>query len=150
MALPPSHDPLDQYIGLDDHDVPQFPAKTYYIPLPPYPLPLLDKLVFVVARLYAADNGNTAYVSFHPRYGCQPRDFNLDVWLPVPARDIFHIRRVRSDGEVFLLPLDGRSYGFPLKKSWKLCVGNLDMFCLDEIEGTKRSEVTHRLTAPPV
>jgi len=157
MALPPPYDPHDQYIGLEDHDIPEFPPKTYYIPLPPYQLPLLDKPIFVIARLYTADNDQTAYITFHPRYGCQPRDFNLDVWLPVPPREIFNVRKVRSDGEVFLLPLDGRSYGFPLKNSWKLCVGKVDMFCLDEIEDDENArksprerEVRHRLRAPPV
>ena len=135
MAQPPPFDPDDQMIGLEDDDIPDFPPKPYYIPLPPYYLRQLEKPVFAVARLFLGPDGTTAFLTFHPRYGCQPKDINLDFCLPVPPRDIFHIRKVKDGQERILLPLDGRSYGFPLRKTWKLCVGNVDTFYLEEVVG---------------
>ena len=138
MAQPLPVDPDDQMIGLEDDDIPQFPPKPYYIPLPPYFIRNLEKPVFAIARLYLGPDGSSAFVTFHPRIGCNSKDVNLDFCLPVPPRDIFHIRKVRGEEEKILLPLDGRSYGFPLYKTWKVCVANSDTFSLEE---TTQSEL---------
>ncbi|TCD63677.1 hypothetical protein EIP91_005121 [Steccherinum ochraceum] len=159
MAQPIPVDPDDKFIGLLDDDLPEFPQKPYYIPLPPFPVRGFRKPVFTIARCWITEPDNYVWITFHLRWGTQPRDFNLDYCMPIPPKDIFHIRIVIDGEEKLLLPMDGRSYGFPLMKAWKLCIGNMDMFYLQEIpespeesgrEGRSRlrERPTHRLRVP--